>query len=180
MSCVSRGKISLLLFLVAAGVFGFYFQRDLNLSQRKIPKNLPDIVVEKLDFRREIADREWHIVAESAEHESGMIRANSMDLTVSEAKSGRVARMFARSGDFSRTGGDVRLASIDGLLYSSGRSIDVMASRARFDSSNDVWVFDNGLIIQDRDAHIEGESAKITREGVFRIERGAYARWKTD
>ncbi|MDR1966307.1 MAG: hypothetical protein LBQ36_06315, partial [Synergistaceae bacterium] len=75
----------ILLAVLAVGILiGVYLKNDLDLAKYAMLQKLPDITVERLDFARVIQEKEWHIKALDAESESGMIRARSLDIEVTE------------------------------------------------------------------------------------------------
>ncbi|MDR1966905.1 MAG: hypothetical protein LBQ36_09355, partial [Synergistaceae bacterium] len=132
---------------------------------------------ERLDFARVIQEKEWHIKALDAESESGMIRARSLDIEVTEPTEKRSGQMVARSGEFSQDTSKLWLKEISGTIFLDGKSIDIAAPRADYDVSSDVWYFSEGLAMSDDRAFVSGRSAKIDASGVLTMGKGVLAHW---
>lgn len=180
---VSRGKIWPLALFATVGAIGlaaFYMWRDLNLPVNMVFEKLPDVVVENLNFRREVEGREWQVAAVMAEREDNVVKASSIDLSIQDEVEGRRTDLRAVSGDFSEETSDVTLHSIDGVLSHSGGSVDMTAPFARYDSETGVWFFSQGIEMWDEDTRLTGEMATVTPEGVFTVERGAKILWDID
>ena len=180
---VSRGKIwplVLLATICAICLAAFYLWRDLNLPVTAVLERLPDVVVENLNFRREVGGREWQVVAVTAEHEGDAVKASSIDLLIRDEAANRRTGLRAVSGDFSQETSDVTLHSIDGVLFHADGSVDMTAPFARYDSGTDTWIFPQGIEMRDGETRLTGETATVTPEGVFTVERGATLLWDID
>lgn len=174
---VSRGKIVAVISAVAVAVFIFYFWNDINLSNEVVSGNLPDVVVENLNFRRTIESKDWHITADTAEHNSGLIIANSMDININDLLINRRTTIYAQNGEFERDTSNLLLRSLDGFVFLEDRSVDLAAPLASYESSSDTWSFERGIEIEDDETFITGNEATITSDGIFSLEKGAHARW---
>ena len=177
---MSRGRIwplALILAIAAVGVTGFYFWRDLNLPLNTVFEKLPEVVVENLNFQRDIDGRTWQVVARSAEHEEGVVRALSIDLSISDDKTSRRTEIKAVSGDFAQATSDVTLHVIDGTLFLPESSVDMTAPLAQYNSTESSWRFSEGFEMWDEDTRLTGDDAIVTSEGLFIVERGARILW---
>jgi hypothetical protein len=162
-------------------VAAYYFWRDLNLPMRIGLKNLPDIVVENLDFRRTVGSRDVRLQAYAAEHESGFIRATDITISVKELNSGRETSMRAEKCEFSEDDSSaVEIKSLDGYVFLGDRSVDVSAPSASYERSSDVWRFEEGLDLSDDDISITGGTGAITSAGVVSLEKGVIVRWRVE
>lgn len=163
--------------LAAAALFAFYLWRDLNPPHRDSPESLPDVVVEDLTFDRVIEGKDWLVRAVRAEHRRGVIVASDLDMRVNEPSAGRSTRVTAREGEFMQENGNISLSSVEGTALADGRSIDWSAPVASYDSARDIWVFEEGVVASDDQTVVSGEIATIEPGNVFKIEKGANARW---
>ena len=180
---VSRGKIWPLALLATIGAIclaAFYLWRDLNLPANMVFEKLPDVVVENLNFRRVVGGREWQVAAVTAEREGDVVKASSIDLSIRDEDADRRTDLRAISGDFSQETSDVTLHSIDGVLFHAGGSVDMTAPFARYDSETGAWIFPQGIEMWDEETRLTGETATVTPEGVFTVERGAKILWDID
>ena len=172
-----RGKIVAAISVAAVALLVFYFWRDLNLSRTVDLEKLPDVVVEDLTFDRTMGGKDWNIKATRAEHRQGVITASYLDIRVTEPSVDRSSHMTARSGEFTRESGNLELVSVEGSALLEKRSVDWRAPVASYDSSLDLWTFERGLVAHDESAVVSGEFATITSGNIFKIEKGAEARW---
>ncbi len=165
------------LLLLGVCAFGYFFWRDLRLPRTFIPRDLPDLVVENFNFKRTMEGRDWGVVAVSAEHQSGVVRAASIDLLVDESEAGRNASVHAISGEFMRDNSEMLLFTVDGTVHYSDGSADVAAPIASYDATNGVWLFPSGMELFGAEAFMTGNLASIDAEGVFHFGKGVRAEW---
>jgi hypothetical protein len=177
---VSRGKIVSVIAVFAAAVMGVYMKRDIDLENRAPRNKLPDIIVERLDFTRAINGRVWRVKTEEAESESDVISARSIDINVYEEVSKRSSHVLARRGKFARKSSKVWLWEVDGVVLLEDRSVDFIAARANYDTSSDIWFFDEGISASDDKIHVESGTAKIDSSGVLNLGKGARIHWKSE
>ncbi len=177
---VSRGKIVAVASVAALLVLAFYLWRDLNLPRTVDLKKMPDVVVENLTFERTIEDRNWLIRATRAEHHEGVISARSVDIKVEEPATKNRSHVTARSGEFTQESANFELSTVTGSALLKDRSVDWSAPLARYDSSMDIWTFDGGIVARDSNSIVSGEFGTITPAGIFKLEKGAEARWNVD
>lgn len=166
-----------LIFIALASVGAFCLRRDLSLRANFSAEYLPDVVVENLDFRRVIDGRDWHVLAKTAAHDSGSITAGSIDILVAERDSGEAARFHAQSGELAEDNGDVALYGVCGALAARGRSLDVSAPRADYSGADKIWALSGGVLVQDHEVRLKGDTARISLEGVLSIDTEVEARW---
>jgi hypothetical protein len=157
---------------------GYYMRIDLDLPKNTPVQNMPDILVENLNFSRVISGRKWQVNARGAEREADTIRADNMEIKVSSPEDERNSVLRASSGEFSEASSKVWLREVSGFLLHKGRSIDITAPAVAYDSSSDMWFFSEGIQLSDDSTLITGGTAKINQEGVYIIGRGATACWK--
>ena len=175
---VSRGKIIFVIAVAAAAAAGVYMKRDLDLANGTSRSKLPDIIVERLDFTRDINGREWRVKIAEGESESGVIKARSIDIDVREAAAKRSSRVLAERGKFAPENSKVWLWNIDGVVSLEDRSVDFIAARADYDTSSDIWFFSEGISVSDDKVHVEGGTAKIDSSGILNLGKGARIHWK--
>ncbi|MDR3331017.1 MAG: hypothetical protein LBT08_00170 [Synergistaceae bacterium] len=175
---VLPGWLAAAAFLLALFILGIYLWRDLTLPGRIEIRNLPDVIVENISFKRTIGAREWSVQAISAEHDSGTIRAASMDISIEESKAERAVRLNAVSGELVQESSNMVLYSINGFLETEGRSVSLRAPLVGYDGNEDVWTFGEGVEAADGDAYLSGRSARIEPGGIFILEKGVEAHWK--
>ncbi|MDL2264652.1 hypothetical protein LJC31_08385, partial [Synergistaceae bacterium OttesenSCG-928-I11] len=142
-----------------------------------VSRDLPDVVVENFNFNRTMGDRNWRVVAVSAEHKSGIVRAAVIDLHVDEPTVGRKAAVHAISGEFVRDDSEMLLFTVDGTVHYADGSADVAAPVASYDAASGVWFFPSGMELFGENAFMTGNIASIDAQGVFHFEKGVRAEW---
>jgi hypothetical protein len=152
----------------------------MNLRPRVKFEDLPDVLVENLDFMRTIGNREWRLRAVSAENDSGLIKVKGMYVNVREPDSLREIAINAADGEFMEGASSFGARSVDGVVFLGDRSMDISAPTVSYDSLADMWSFEDGVELWDDDSFIRGGRAALASGGVLSLDKGAYARWKTE
>ena len=174
---MSRGKIIFVVVAAASALFIYFMLVDSDISRDLIAGNIPDIVVERIDFARVINGREWRMEAADAESKSGMVSARSLDINVFEIASKRGAQIYASRGDYSTAMDKMWLRDVEGFLWLEDRNVAFLAKRADYDSSVDVWFFSEGISASDDKIFVTGGVAKIEPDGALSLGKGARVRW---
>ena len=174
---MSRGKIIFVVIGSALALFIYFMIVDSDISRDMIAGNLPDIVVERVDFARVIRGREWRVKAVDAESESGMINARSLDINVVELATKRETQIYASRGKYSTAMDKMWFQDVDGFACLGDRSVDFTAKRADYDSSSDIWFFSEGVSASDDRIFVTGGIGKIEPDGVLSLGKGVHVRW---
>ena len=177
---MSRGKIIFVITIVASALFIYFMLIDSNISVNLNAVDLPDIVVEQVDFVRIINGREWRVKAIDAESKSGMISARSLDINVLEPDTKRGSQIYASGGEYSTTDDKMWLRDVDGIIFLEDRSVDIYAKRADYDSSEDVWYFSEGIAASDDRIFVTGGVARLETDGILSLGKGARVRWELE
>jgi hypothetical protein len=151
--------------------------RDSDFSRNLLEGNLPDIVVERVDFARVIKGREWRVKAVDAESEAGVIKARSLDINVLEPDTKRGSQLYATRGEYSTSLDKMWLSDVDGVAWLGDRSVDFSAKRADYDSVADTWFFNEGVSASDDKIFVTGGIGKIEPNGVLNLGKGVRVRW---
>ncbi len=157
------------LILLGACIFAYFFWRDLRLPRTFIPRDLPDLVVENFNFKRTVGSRDWGVVAVSAEHQSGVVRAAAVDLLVDEPEARRTASIHAISGEFVRDNSEMLLFNVDGTVHYPDESADVTAKIASYDAAGDAWLFPSGVELSGEELFMTGEETELDRTVIDEI-----------
>jgi hypothetical protein len=165
--------------IILVSVIALHLKHDLDLSKNILPNKLPDIMVENLDFARVINGKEWRMKASYAESGSGMIKARSLDIDMYETTTKRNSRIYASWGEYSTKTEKMWFHDVEGVTFLGDSSVDFAASRADYDSSDDVWYFSEGITVSDDKVFVSGDIAKIDQFGVLSMGKGARVRWIT-
>ena len=174
---MSRGKIIFAVIVAASALFIYFMIVDSDITRDLIAGNLPDIVVERVDFARVIKGKEWRVKAVDAESESGVINARSLDINVVELATKKEAQVYASRGKYSMELDKMWLQDVDGIAWLGDRSVDFSAKRADYDSSADIWFFSEGVSASDDRIFVTGGVGKIEPDGILSLGKGVHVRW---
>ena len=174
---MSRGKIIFVITVAASALFIYFMVVDSDISRNLMAGDLPDIVVERIDFARVIKGREWRVQAVDAESKSGMISARSLAINVLEPDTKKGAQIYASGGEYSTTENKMWLRDVDGIVWLGDRSVDFYAKRADYDSEADMWYFSEGITANDDRIFVTGGVARIEPDGVLNLGKGVHVRW---
>lgn len=145
-----------------------------------VPKDAPDMIVEDFSFKRTIDSRDWNVAAVSAEHRDGIVNISDIVVSIDEPSARRNARFIAVSGDFLRDRSVLTLYDVQGIAMTGSMDADVDASKAKYDSESDVWLFDSGVAISTDEAIFNSGAASIDKQGIIFFESGVVTEWKED
>jgi hypothetical protein len=139
--------------------------------------DLPDVVVENFNFKRSMEGREWNVVAVSAEHRSGVVRAATIDLFVDEPSVRRNAAVRAISGEFTSGNSEMSLFTVNGVVRYADGSADIAAPEANYDAADDTWFFPDGAELFGEESFMTGNVVSVDAGGVFHFGKGVRAEW---
>ena len=174
---MSRGKIIIVITVAVSALFIYFMLVDSEISGNLMVADVPDIVVEHIDFARVIQGREWRVKAVDAESKSGMISVRSLDINVLEPDTKRGSQIYASGGEYSTEEYKMWLRDVDGIVWLGDRSVSFSAKRADYDSSTDVWYFSEGVSAGDEEIFVTGGVAKIEPNGILSLGKGVRVNW---
>lgn len=174
---MSRGKLIAAISIVAMMLVGSAFYHDLNLGSDVRIDNAPDIIVKRIEFKREISGRRWQVAADSAEHADGVIKAEKITVNIAPAQDSFGASLFSVSGDLTVDSSAMILYDTKGIIEHDELKADIFAQIAEYDQISDVWSFPSSLSVSSDRGSIWGQVASIDASGKFTFGRGASAEW---
>lgn len=160
--------------LTAVGVY--YVWRDLHLD---VIKNapLPDVVVENLDLERVINGDKWQLKSPRVEHKDGIVYGDSMDVVITSPK-GRVSRIKAEKGVFTRANNDLTLENADGVMSEKGKTYNLKSGKVFYSDAKKNWHFSDGIDLTMGNLNISGQDGYYdTKSGDCRITNGGRITW---
>ncbi|MBQ7577043.1 MAG: hypothetical protein IJT21_02115 [Synergistaceae bacterium] len=171
--------------LVIAGFFlGFvvlvrFAMRDINLNidlLRESLENLPGIVMENIQFAREISGDTWRIRIPYLERDGDIVSVKSLDVR-REIKSGGEWYFFGSKGTYQH---DIKSASLLGLLgtLDTGERVwNLESPRLNWQEKNNTFSFPEGFTIYDDEFMLKTPNASMDESGVILLERGGVIQW---
>ncbi|GHV44153.1 hypothetical protein FACS1894204_00810 [Synergistales bacterium] len=185
-------KIFLVLFLavLSVGWIARYVVRDINLDVdilRMSLEKMPAIIMENLDFEREISGDIWRAHIPRAARRDGVVEVTSVDATRNQA-GGQEWYFRSASGLYSEKTGSADFSGLLGTLETGARVLNLESptllflgygvSRDERDENDYEFLFPDGLVVYDAEILVTADTAKLNKDGVILLEKGGVIRWK--
>jgi hypothetical protein len=173
--------------ILCVGWLARYVARDINLNVdilRMSLEKMPAIIIENLDFEREISGDVWRAHIPRAARADGVVEVASIDVT-RLAEDGKEWYFKSASGLYSEKTGSADLCGLLGTLETDTRVLNLESSRLLFsgygvsrDENDYSFLFPDGLVVYDAEILVTAEVAKLNRDGVILLEKGGVIKWK--
>ena len=177
---LSKGRLFLIFAVFAVGVMARYVFKDINLDLdllRERLENIPTMVVEHLEFEREISGDLWQVRVPLAKRQNDFIEVLSVDVRRRLAD-GKEWFFMGSRGLYSETAESADLTGLLGTLEADTRVLNLESPSLSWSRSEDVFLFPMGLTIYDAEFLLETSLASFDASGVITLSAGAVIRWK--
>ncbi|GHV35570.1 hypothetical protein FACS1894187_08580 [Synergistales bacterium] len=179
--------------ILGVGWIARYVVRDINLNVDVLLEGIekmPAIMMENLDFEREISGDFWRAHIPRAALRGGVAEVTSIDVTrFIEGEGGKEWYFRSASGFYSEKIGSADLFGLLGTLETDARMLNLESPRLSFlgyGTSRDKnaeygdyeFLFPDGLIVYDAEIRLAAPSAKLNKDGVILLEGGVAIKWK--
>ena len=182
---IRKSLVTLLTALSAAGLLVLYAFRDIALDVdllRESLQNMPSMVLENLEFEREISGDIWQVRIPLAERRAGRVEVRSVDVS-RRMESGREWYFRSAAGFYSEEAGSVDLVALLGTLETDSRVLNLESPYLSWNSpgtDGGGFFFPRGLAIYDNEFLLTADAASIDEEGVILLDRGGVIKWTKD
>jgi len=166
--------------LFVIGVMIKYISSDINLDLdllRKSLENMPAVVLENLEFEREISGDMWWVRVPLAKRQNYIVEVHSVDVRRRLADGNEWFFMGSR-GLYSETAESADLTGLLGTLETGTRVLNLESPLLSWSKSTDVFLFPRGLVIYDAEFLLETKLASLDISGVVALNEGAVIRWR--
>jgi len=174
-----RGLLALLLACLGIALLVRYVMRDLSLDVDLLREGLlhmPGIVMENLEFDREVSGDRWRVRLPLAEKRGEQVMVRSVDIR-RRMGSGGEWYFFGAQGVYSN---DERAASIKGLLgtlETPTRVLNLESPRLDWREAGGEFSFPLGLTLYDDEFVLRTSEASMDESGVVVLEKGGTVTW---
>ncbi|GHT01266.1 hypothetical protein AGMMS50276_28910 [Synergistales bacterium] len=189
---VKNKKILVTLFLAVSfvGWSARYVARDISLNVdilRESFERMPAIVMENLDFEREISGDFWRAHVPRASLSDGVAQVTSLDVTrLIDGSGGKEWYFRSALGLYSEKTGSADLFGLLGTLETGDRVLNLESPKLLFlgyktsrdENAEYEFIFPEGLVVYDAEILLTAENAKINKDGVILLEKGGVIKWK--
>ena len=177
---ISPAKIFIAALFIGIVILARYAMRDMNLNVDLLRESLmkmPGIVMENIQFSREVSGDLWRVKIPYLEREGNLYSVRSLDVTREISNDNGKWNFIGDEGTYSA---DLNIASVKGLhgrLDSKKRVWNLESPKLNWTEKNNTFVFPEGLVIYDTEVLLRTPLASMDNSGVILLEQGGVIQW---
>ncbi|MDR1732654.1 MAG: hypothetical protein LBR61_11235 [Synergistaceae bacterium] len=155
-----------------------YAWRDfhLDVALLGLETGLPEIVLENLEFEREISGDLWRVRVPFARRSDGVVSASSIDI-LRQMPDGREWYFKSGRGVFREASRKAELYSLLGTLEGGTRVWNLESPFLSWSEGTNEFLFSGGFTIYDAEFILKADTASIDSSGIVLLDRGGTIRW---
>jgi hypothetical protein len=179
---IRKGFVVLGMALFCAGLMARYAFRDIRLDVdilRESLERMPQLILENLEFEREVSGDLWRVrvpLVERREGKEAKIEVRSVD--VRRLTDGREWYFWSARGFYSEKAESADLLSLLGTLETDTRVLNLESPWLSWSKDENVFLFPKGLTIYDAEFILQSDAASIDVSGVVLLDKGGVIRWR--
>ncbi len=177
---ISKGKILLGLLFIGLVILVQYAMRDMNLDidlLRESLMKMPGMVMENINFSREVSGDMWRVKIPYLEREGEAINVKSLDVKRELSGDKGEWTFFGNNGTYSN---DEKIATLNGLsgtLRNENRNFILESPKLNWTEKNNTFIFPEGLIVYDEEFLLRTPTASMDNSGVILLQQGGVIQW---
>jgi len=150
----------------------------LNLDQlRESLENVPVVVLENLEFEREISGEMWRVKTPVAERKHDIVEFYSMDVQ-RRFVSGKEWFFTGSRGIYSETAESADVTDVVGTMETDTRVLNLESPFLEWTMNENLFLFPRGLVVHDPEFLLEADLASLDESGIMALNEGAVIRWR--
>jgi hypothetical protein len=179
---IRKNLVVLLMSLFCVGLMVRYAFRDIRLDVdilRESLERMPQLILENLEFEREISGDLWQVRVPLVERHEGReppIEVRSVD--VRRLADDREWYFWSARGFYSEEAESADLLSLLGTLETGARVLNLESPWLSWSRDENVFLFPRGLTIYDAEFILQSDTASIDASGVVLLDKGGVIRWR--
>ena len=176
---VRKGTLMLVLVCLGIGVLIRYVMRDLRLDIDLLREGLlhmPGIVMENLEFDREISGDRWIVRLPFAEKQGERVSVRSIDIR-RQIAAGNEWYFFGAQGVYSHDERAAVLRGLLGTLETPKRMLNLESPSLEWREEGNEFSFPMGLTLYDDEFVLRASKASMDESGVVLLEKGGTVVW---
>ena len=176
---IKKGPVFLLLALLALGILIRYAFRDIKLDVDLLKESLermPGLVLENLEFEREISGDLWQVQIPYAERQGDMIQVRSVDVRRWLAD-GKEWYFWGSQGIYRDDEGTADLTRLLGTMETDARVLNLESPHLLWNQADEEFFFPEGFILYDDEFILTAEVASIDDAGMILLDKGGTVKW---
>ena len=166
--------------LFSIGVMVRYVFSDINLDLdllRGSLENMPVVVVENLEFEREISGDLWQVRIPLAKRRDDIVEVLSVDV-LRKLADGKEWYFRGTRGLYSEKAASADLIGLLGTLETDERVFNLESPFLSWSNDTNIFLFPKGLTIYDAEFFLKTDLASVDVSGVVALNDGAVIQWK--
>lgn len=176
---IRKGLLGLFLICFGIVVLVRYVMRDLRLDVDLLREGLlrmPGIVMENLEFDREISGDRWRVRLPLAERLGERVTVRSIDIRRRLASGGEWY-FFGAHGVYSNDERAAELRGLLGTLETPTRVLNLESPELRWREEQGEFRFPSGLTLYDDEFVLRASEASMDESGVVLLDKGGTVIW---
>ncbi|MBQ9418846.1 MAG: hypothetical protein IJU31_00560 [Synergistaceae bacterium] len=177
---LSPVKIFIFALFIGIVVLVRFAMRDMSLDVdllRETLMRMPGIVMENIQFSREVSGDMWHVKIPYLDREGNLFTVKSLDVTREIHNDGGEWAFFGREGLYSFDQSVATVSDLQGRLDTKKRIWTLNSPRLNWAQENNTFVFPEGLVIYDSEFLLRTPIASMDNSGVILLEQGGVIQW---
>ncbi|MDR1049241.1 MAG: hypothetical protein LBL51_05750 [Synergistaceae bacterium] len=176
-----KKRLAVLLAALFAALMTRYVFVDINLDVDLLRETLgkvPGMVLENLEFEREISGDLWRVRIPVAERRDGVTEVRSLD-ALRRMENGREWSLRSAWGVYSERAESADLTALRGTLEMDSRVLNLESPYLSWTKGKGDFVFPRGVVVYDAEFLLRAETASIDASGVIVLDKGGVIEWKS-
>jgi hypothetical protein len=181
---IKKSHAALLAVLFGAGLLARYAFRDISLDVdllRESLQRIPSVILENLEFEREISGDLWQVRVPLAERRDGRVEVRSLDVS-RRMENGREWYFRSALGFYAEEAGSADLIALLGTLETDSRVLNLESPYLSWTGPETEgrvsdFFFPRGLLLYDSEFLLTADVASIDEKGVILLDRGGVIKW---
>ena len=177
---LKKSYLFLLLTFLVIFVMAGYIVRDINLDVellRESLENVPSVVMENLEFEREISGELWRVRTPVAERRHDIVEFQTIEVQ-RRFVSGKEWFFTGLHGFYSEATESADVMDLTGTMETDTRMLNVESPFLSWTMDENVFLFPRGLIVYDAEFLLETDVAILDESGIMALNEGAVIRWR--
>ncbi|MDR1979652.1 MAG: hypothetical protein LBQ42_13035 [Synergistaceae bacterium] len=176
---IKKSFLVLAMAIFCVGLLARYAFRDIRLDVdllRESLERMPGLVLENLEFEREISGDLWRVRVPLVERRDDKIEVRSVD--VRRLTDGREWYFWGARGFYSEKAESADLLSLLGTLETDTRVLNLESPWLSWSRDENEFLFPRGLTIYDAEFILQSDAASVDASGTVLLGKGGVIRWR--
>jgi len=177
---LNKNHLFLFLMFCFIGVMAYFVFLDLNRdldALRESFEDVPVVVIENLEFEREISGELWRMRTPVAERRHDIVELHTVDVQRRFA-SGKEWFFTGLHGLYSEATASADVTDLVGTMETETRVLNLESPLLSWTMDENVFLFPKGVIVYDVEFLLETDLASLDESGILALNEGAVIRWR--